>query len=91
MTEDQAAVVALGALAWLAQNDLLDTFQSTTGADRETIRAAADDPAFLGAILDFALMNDDWVRGICDAQALPYERLLAARTALPGGDAPHWT
>ena len=91
MTRDQAEVVALGALAWIAEAELLEVFQGATGADRDTIRGAAGDPAFLGAVLDFVLMDDDWVRGACDAQALPYEAILQARAALPGGDLPHWT
>jgi hypothetical protein len=91
MLRDRAEIVALGALGWLASNDLLDAFQGATGADRDQIRAAADDPAFLGAVLDFVLTSDDWVRGVCEAQGLPYESLLGARAALPGGDLPHWT
>ncbi|MGB3690856.1 MAG: DUF3572 domain-containing protein [Jannaschia helgolandensis] len=91
MRQDDAEVIALGALAWLAQAELLDTFQSATGADRETIRGAAADPDFLGAVLDFVLLNDDWVQGVCTAQSLPFDRLLQARTALPGGQLPHWT
>lgn len=91
MRRDLAEIVALRALAWLAQAELLDTFQSTTGADIDTIRNAAQDPEFLGAVLDFVLLDDDWVRGACAAQALPYDSLLSARSALPGGDFPHWT
>jgi len=91
MKQDRAEVIALGALAWLAQSELLDTFMSATGAERDSIREAAESPDFLGAVLDFAMLNDDWVRGICDAQSLPYETLMEARIALPGGNLPHWT
>lgn len=91
MNTDTAEVIALGALGWLVEADLLDTFQSATGAERETIRAAAGDTDFLAAVLDFVMMDDGWVRSVCDAQTLPYERLMQARAALPGGDLPHWT
>ena len=91
MRQDTAEIVALGALAWLAEAELLDTFQSSTGADIEMIRHAAQEPEFLGAVLDFVMMDDDWVRGVCIAQSLPFETLTAARAALPGGDMPHWT
>ena len=91
MTKGQAEIVALNALGWLAEADLLDAFQSATGADRETIRAAAGDAQFLGAVLDFILMDDAWVRGVCSAQGLPFDALVAARAALPGGEIPHWT
>ncbi|MCK0167433.1 DUF3572 domain-containing protein [Jannaschia sp. S6380] len=91
MTQDDAEVIALGALGWLAQADLLDAFQNSTGADRDTIRGAAKEPEFLGAVLDFVLMDDMWVAGACETLSLPHQELLAARTALPGGNLPHWT
>ncbi|KIT16920.1 DUF3572 domain-containing protein [Jannaschia aquimarina] len=91
MLQEEAEIVALNALTWLASEGLLDAFQGATGADRSQIAAAAGQPEFLGAVLDFVLMRDDWVQGVCDAQDLPYEGLLRARAALPGGDLPHWT
>ena len=91
MDQNRAELMAIGALGWLADNDLLDAFMNASGADHDTIRAAAGQPEFLGSVLDFVLMDDEWVRGVCDAQGLPYEQLLRARMALPGGDLPHWT
>ncbi|CUH39702.1 hypothetical protein JSE7799_02430 [Jannaschia seosinensis] len=91
MDRNRAELVALGALGWLAENDLLDAFMNASGVDQDTIRAAAGQPEFLGSVLDFVLMDDAWVRGVCDAQALPYEQLMRARMVLPGGDLPHWT
>jgi len=91
MTPDRAEIVALHALSWLVQADLLDAFQGATGADRTQIAQAAGDPAFLAAVMDFVLNSDAWVQGACDAQNLPYDTFLAARAALPGGDLPHWT
>lgn len=91
MQRDRAEIIALHALAWLAEADLLDAFQSATGADRATLRAAAQEPEFLAAVLDFVLMRDDWVQAACAAQDLPHDGLMAARAALPGGDVPHWT
>ena len=91
MHQDRAEVIALGALGWLVEAELIDVFQSTTGVDRETIRAAAGDPDFLAAVLDFILMDDQWVQGVCAAQTMTYETFLSARAALPGGNLPHWT
>lgn len=91
MKQEHAEVIALGALGWLAEAELLDAFQSSTGVDRETIRNGAEDPDFLAAVLDFILMRDDWVEGACAAASLRPETLLAARAALPGGSLPHWT
>ncbi|TFL16950.1 DUF3572 domain-containing protein [Jannaschia formosa] len=91
MTQDRAEIVALHTLAWLVQADLLDAFQGATGADRAQIEAAAGDPDFLAAVMDFVLNSDAWVQGACAAQNLPYDGFLAARAALPGGELPHWT
>lgn len=91
MRQDNAEIVALRALSWLAEAELLDTFQAATGADLGAVREAAGDPEFLGAVLDFILGRDDWVAGAAGAQDLPPEAIVAARAALPGGDLPHWT
>ena len=91
MTEDHAAVIALRALAWLAEAELLDAFQTTTGADRETIRNAAQDPDFLAAILDFVLSDDAFVLRASDRLDLQPTVLAEARAALPGGALPNWT
>jgi hypothetical protein len=91
MTRDRAEIVALGALGWLVSRDLLDAFQGATGVEREQIRAAAGDPDFLAAVMDFVMTSDVWVEGVCADQSLSHEQFLAARAALPGGDLPHWT
>lgn len=91
INRDRAQVVALGALEWLVGADLLDAFQSSTGSDLAHIRAAASDPAFLGAVLDFVLQRDDWVTAAAASQDIAPEALAQARAALPGGDQHHWT
>lgn len=91
MQQEHAEVVALKGLNWLISNELLDTFQSTTGADRDQIRVAAGDPIFLAAVMDFLMMSDEWVQGTCADQGLSHDHFLAARAALPGGDLPNWT
>jgi hypothetical protein len=91
MTPDRAEIVALHALGWMAEADLLDAFQGATGADAAAIRSAAGDPAFLGAVLDFVMMRDDWVQSAATAQGLPAEAIPEARATLPGGDLPEWT
>ena len=91
MTSDRAEIMAIEALSWLISNELLDSFQGATGADRDQIRAAAGDPVFLAAVLDFIMMSDDWVQDFCATQGLRYDQFLAGRAALPGGDLPHWT
>ena len=92
MQTEAAETIAARALGWIAAQDgLLDIFQGASVAGLDDIKAQATSPEFLAAVLDFLLMDDDWVTGFCEAAALPYETLLRARAALPGGDLPHWT
>ena len=91
-TRESAEVTALQALGWLAANeDLLPVFLGSTGAAVEDMRTLAGEPVFLGSVLDFLMMDDAWVVQFCDAAALPYEAVMQARAALPGGDQVHWT
>lgn len=92
ISRDAAETLGLRALAWLAGNDeLLPVFLGASGADMAELRARAGDPAFLGAVLDFLLMDDAWIVAFCDSAGLAYEAPLAARQALPGGAQIHWT
>ncbi|MEM6694699.1 MAG: DUF3572 domain-containing protein [Pseudomonadota bacterium] len=92
MKQDQAEIVAAKALAWLAEtDDLMGVFLGATGASVSDIRDRAMQPDFLGSVLDFLAQDDAWVTGFCDAAGLPYDSVLRARAALPGGGAVHWT
>lgn len=87
-----AEQIAIQALGWLAQDhERLPGFMAATGAAPDTLRSAAAQPAFLGAVLDFILSDDANVIAFCDAAGLPYTHPMRARAALPGGDLPHWT
>lgn len=91
-TQESAESIALQALAWLVGNeDLRPVFLDSTGASAADLKAQATDPVFLGAVLDFLMMDDAWVIGFCDTIALPYDRIMAVRAALPGGEQVHWT
>jgi len=91
-TPASAEIVGLKALEWLVGNDdLFMTFLSSTGAGIEDVKAGAKDPAFLGSVLDFILMDDDWVKEFCGLETLSFNDPYAARQALPGGDIPSWT
>ncbi|KNG94241.1 DUF3572 domain-containing protein [Pseudaestuariivita atlantica] len=92
MLQESAETLALKALGWLVGNDdLLPVFLGATGASVADIKAQAGDPAFLGSVLDFIAMDDAWVIAFCNAERLPYEAVLQARHALPGGEQVHWT
>lgn len=92
MTKKEAELLAIRALGWLAGNDeLWPVFLGASGASADELRAAAVDPAFLGAVLDFLTQSDATVIAFCDAEALPYDAPLSARRALPGGAEVNWT
>jgi hypothetical protein len=92
LSRDAAETVGLKALAWLAANeDLLPVFMGATGAAEDDLRAGAEDPAFLGAVLDFVLMDDAWVMAFCADSGLDTETPQRARAVLPGGAQVHWT
>ena len=87
-----AETLAVQALAWLAEDATrLGGFLAMTGAEAGTLRQAAGDPAFLGAVLDFLLTDDAHVLGFAAAADIAPETVAQARAALPGGDLPHWT
>lgn len=69
---NSAETVALQALAWLAGNEeLLPVFQGASGAGADDLRNGATDPAFLGSVLDFVMMDDVWVVAFVTALACP--------------------
>jgi len=92
LSTDAAETLALQALAWLVTNeDLLPVFLGASGASESDMRDQAADPVFLGSVLDFLMMDDAWIMAFCDTQSLPYERVMQARAALPGGAQVNWT
>jgi Protein of unknown function (DUF3572) len=92
MRQETAETEALRVLTWLAgQDELFDTFLGTTGATAADVAVAAGDAAFLGAVLDFLLQQDDWVLAYAQDTGTKPEVPMMARAYLPGGEAWHWT
>jgi len=92
MTPERAEQIALSALGWLATNDeLLPLFLGSSGASADDIRAQAENPAFLGSVLEFLTMDDAWVVAFCDANGVKYEDPLMARYSLTGAEMVHRT
>lgn len=90
--QDFAETLALQALGWLAaQDELFPVFLGSTGASAQDVALRAGDAEFLGSVLDFILMDDQWVIAFCDAAGLAYTQPLQARAMLPGGAGPNWT
>lgn len=91
-SREQAEALALKALEYLVGDDeLMPIFMGSTGASVDDLREGAADPVFLGAVLDFLMMDDQWLIRFCDANGLAYDRIYPARQALPGGENVNWT
>jgi len=89
---EAAETLGLQALGWLVGNeDLLPVFLGATGASEDDVREQAQNPEFLGSVLDFLMMDDAWIIAFCDAHAVRYEQPMMARASLPGGAQFHWT
>ena len=92
VSKDGAEQLAIKAIVWLAGNDdLLPVFMGSTGVDEVAFREGVGVPEFQASVLDFIMMDDAWVVEFCDTEGLPYDRLMQARGALPGGAQVHWT
>jgi hypothetical protein len=92
LSQESAETIAIQGLSWLAGNDdLMPVFLNASGASIDDLRDQAADPAFLGAVLDFIMMDDAWVIGFCDFVGMKYDMPMRARAMLPGGEQVNWT
>jgi hypothetical protein len=64
---------------------------SSTGVSEATIKSDFHDGVFLAAVLDFLLLDDNWVIDACDAMQLEPDAMHTARLLLPGGERVNWT
>jgi Protein of unknown function (DUF3572) len=92
MNPEHAHDVAQQALVWLiGRPDALGGFLAASGASVADLRPGADDPDFLGSVLDFILQSDDTVLDFATDVGLAPDLPGRARAALPGGYTPDWT
>ncbi len=91
MRQETAETIALQALGWLAEEELLGAFLGASGAALQDVPARAQEPEFLAAVLDFLLMEEARVRRFCAARGLACEAPMQARGRLPGGEQVNWT
>lgn len=92
ISSQQAEVVAIKAVEWLgATDDLLMVFLGSSGMDIKDLVSGTSDPVVLAGVLDFILMDDDFIRQFGEFSNLPLDMPYQARQALPGGEQIHWT
>lgn len=88
----EAEILALKAMEWLAaDSELFEIFLASSGANVNDVKVGVKEPAFLGSILDFILMDDAWVKAFCETKHFEFNEPFLARQFLPGGDLPNWT
>jgi hypothetical protein len=84
-TPDQAATLALKALGHLMNFEPeLNRFMELSGANPGTIRARADEPEFLVAVLDFLLTHEELLVRFCDDTSIDSRAIHMARHVLAG-------
>jgi len=92
MTPETAQIAAIKLLGWIVgTDDLCGLFLVATGASPDDLKARAGDPEFLASLIEFVMMDDEWILRAAEACNWPPEQFAEIRAALPGGDLPHWT
>lgn len=87
MTSEQAEILALQALGWLAgEPDSIQRFLNLSGISAADLRDAAGEPGTALAVLDFLLGHEDLLIQFCDSAEVQARQVHAARHAL-GRDA----
>lgn len=92
MKREQAEVIALQALGWLAANDeLWAVFLGSSGAAAEDLRDRAGEAEFQASVLEFLTMDDGWVTAFCDGAGYEYDAPHTAMLVLAGPSRMNWT
>ena len=85
MKDEQAEIIALQALAFLAaEPDRLGAFLATTGIGPDSLRTQTQSPELLAGVLDYLLQEDTLLQACCaDCQVTP-DMVIKARQRFPG-------
>ena len=90
--QQAAETLALRALGWIAAEErLAGAFLAASGAAATDLVARAEDPEFLGFVLDFLLADEAALIEFAASAGMPPDAPMRARAALPGGFVPDWT
>lgn len=83
--QDSAIDLAVQSLSYIAQDmDRLGRFLALSGLGPAEIRANANDPAFLGGVLDFLMSDEEMVIDFAVWAQVDAMAVARARAALPG-------
>ena len=85
MTPERAEIIGLQALAFIAEDtQAISGLLNNSGLGPQTLKQAAQEPAFLAGVLDFLLHNEDRLISFCDQYDLPPQTPARAYAALTG-------
>jgi hypothetical protein len=83
MTPENAEILALEGLGWLAgDDDAIARFLNLSGMDAAALRDAAGSPETGVAVLDFLLANEDLLLRFCEDATISPKQLHLARHRL---------
>ena len=92
MDQERAEAMAVQALGWMANDpEIMGQFLGWSGASVEDLRGIGASPTLMIAIVDFILLQDEWVIDASHEIGIPPEKFAAIKQALPGGAETHWT
>lgn len=76
-------MIGVAGLSWLASDpERIGRFLAITGLGPENVRAAARDPSFLPALLDYLLANENDLVSFAEEMNVDPARVRAARDVL---------
>ncbi|MBX3514909.1 MAG: DUF3572 domain-containing protein [Xanthobacteraceae bacterium] len=83
LTKPEAEAIGIAGLSWLAADpERIGRFLAVTGLGPENVRAAAREPSFLPALLDYLLANETDLVAFAGEMNLDPVRVRAARDLL---------
>jgi hypothetical protein len=83
LTKQEAEMIGVAVLSYLAaEPERIGRFLAVTGLGPENVRAAARDPSFLPALLDYLLANEKDLLAFTEEMNLDPARVRAARDLL---------
>ena len=92
MDKEIAEIRALEVLTWvLSEPDLIQVFMRVTGASQDDLRSSTLSHEFLISILDFVLMDDNWVISCSKFLSIEPSQIQIIRLSLDGGQEVNWT
>ena len=92
MDKEIAEIRALEVLTWvLSEPDLIQVFMRATGASQDDLRSSTLSHEFLISILDFVLMDDNWVISCSTFLSIEPSQIQIIRLSLDGGQEVNWT